>query len=149
MGEIISQELKLEPMLLIHQCVETHLQTTTPPIRKDIPSLETQSKRKVSGSGIAPYSTPSSHHRLANAVQSRTGGIQFLSWTEQATVSLSDREKDNLRWRINMILSHHLFKQHCSRLQFHAVLAAIVGPADCKGCSRSQCLCSQDPATTE
>ena len=143
------QELKLEPMLLKHQCVETHLHTTTLSIGKDTPNLETQSKRKVSGSGIAPYSTPSNHHRLANAVQSRTGGIQFLSWTKQATVSLSDREKDNLRQRISIILSHHLSKQHCSRLQFHAVLAAILGPTDCEGCSRSQYLCSQDPATTE
>ena len=39
-----------------------------PQIGKDIPSLETQPKRKVSGSGIAPYSTPSNHHRLANAI---------------------------------------------------------------------------------
>ena len=35
MGEIISQELKLEPMLLKHQCVETHLHTTTLSIGKD------------------------------------------------------------------------------------------------------------------
>lgn len=47
-----------------------------------------------------------------------------------------------------MILSYHLSKQHCSRLQFHAVLAAILDPTDCEGRSTSQYLCSQDPATS-